>query len=420
MGLRSIFLVLCLVLALPTVALAAAPSATTGAATGVTRTGATLNGTVDPGGTATSWHFEYGTTEAYGLRSAGGDAEEPGPVSMAVQGLSPGTTYHYRVVAENADGTDQGADRTFSTPAGPALPGISSTAAREVGPTSASLRSRIDPNRGATSYHFEYGLSRSYGSRTPERPIGAGDSRVSVAETIEGLQPYRRYHVRVFATNEAGRSVSSDRAFTTQRQPTAVSLQLAAARTLWGDGIEVFGKVTGGGVGGVTVALERQDFPFAGPFSAFGAPAPIRASRDGSFRFYVPSLFSATRLRAVTRTTVSAISPTVTANVAVRVGATVRRATRRAVRVRGSIVPAVPNGRAVLQRLTRRGTWVFVRGTNPRAAGANRSRYGFKVRKRRGVRTYRVRVIARDGGAHVPGTSRSVRVPRLGPDPKRR
>ena len=61
---------------------------------------------------------------------------------------------------------------------------------------------------------------------------------------------------------------------------------------------------------------------------------------------------------------------------------------------------------------------MFVRGGNPRAAGDNRSRYRFKVRKRRGVRgrgvrVYRVRVIARDGGAHVPGTSRSVRVPSL-------
>ena len=82
-------------------------------------------------------------------------------------------------------------------------------------------------------------------------------------------------------------------------------------------------------------------------------------------------------------------------------------------RIRGSVVPAVPNGRAVLQRLSRRGTWAFVRGTRPRAAGSNRSRYGFKVRTRRGERTYRVRVIARDGGAHVPGTSRAVRVPGL-------
>ena len=411
-----LILVFCLLLALPAVALAAAPSATTGAASGVTRTGATLNGTVDPNGTATSWHFEYGTTTAYGLSSAGGDAgagEDPTAVAMAVQGLSAGTTYHYRVVAVNADGTAPGADRTFRTPSGPALPGISSTVARDVGTDSASLRSRIDPNRGATSYHFEYGLSTSYGSRTPERQIGSGDSRVSVADAIGGLQPYRRYHFRVVATNEAGRSVSGDRTFTTQRRPTGVSLQLAAPRTVWGEGIEVFGKVTGGGVSAIPVALERQDFPFAGPFSSIGAPAPLRTGRDGSFRFYVPTLFSATRLRAVTRTAVVVASPAVTANVAVKVGATVRRATRRAVRIRGSVVPAVPSGRAVLQRLTRRGTWVFVRGTRPRAAGSNRSRYGFKVRKRRGERTYRVRVIARDGGAHVPGTSRAVRVPGL-------
>ena len=136
----------------------------------------------------------------------------------------------------------------------------------------------------------------------------------------------------------------------------------------------------------------------------------MRANRDGTFRFYVPTLFSATRLHALTRTSVQAVSAPVTANVAVRVGARLRRGTRRAVRIRGSVVPAVPNGRATLQRLTRRGHWAFVRGTKPRAGGANRSRYGFKVRKKRSPQTYRVRVIARDGGAHVPGTSRAVTV----------
>ena len=408
-------LVLCLLLAVPAVALAAAPSATTGAASGVTRSGATLNGTVDPNGTATTWHFEYGTTSAYGLQSAGGDAgagDDPVAVSIPVGGLSAGTTYHYRTVAVNDDGTVQGADRTFRTPAGPALPGLSSTVAREVGPTSASLRSRIDPNRGATSYHFEYGLSSSYGSRTPERSVGAGDAAVPVAETIAGLRPYRRYHFRVVASNEAGRRTSRNRTFTTVRLPTAVSLSLAAPRTLWGEGIEVFGRVSGEGVNGIRVALERQDFPYLGPFSSSGAPASIRANRDGTFRFYVPSLFSATRLRAITRTAVVAASEPVTANVAVRVGATARRAGRRKVRIRGSIVPAVPNGRAVLQRRARGGRWVFVRGADPRAAGQNRSRYGFKVAKRRRARVFRVRVIARDGGAHVPGTSRGIRVKR--------
>ncbi|HET8953897.1 MAG TPA: fibronectin type III domain-containing protein [Solirubrobacteraceae bacterium] len=408
-----LILVLCLLLvaAVPAVALADAPAATTGAASGVTRSAATLNGTADPNGTSTTWYFDYGTTTAYGLQSAGGDAgaaNDPVAVSTALSGLSAGTTYHYRLVAVSADGTVTGADRTFRTAAGPSLPSLSSTGAREVGPTSASLRSRIDPNRGVTTYHFEYGLSSSYGSRTPERSAGSGDSPVAVAETIEGLQPYRRYHFRVVATNEAGQRVSRNRTFTTSRQPLAVSLSLAAPRASWGEGIEVFGRVTGNGVNGILVALERQDFPFAGPFSSIGAPAPVRANRDGSFRFFLPSLFSATRLRALTRTSVSAVSPAVTANVALRVGAGVRRASRRASRIRGSIVPAAPNGRAVLQRLTRSGSWVFVRGASPRAAGANRSRYGFKVRKRRAPRTYRVRVIARDGGAHVPGTSRSV------------
>jgi hypothetical protein len=413
MRLILVFLVL---LAVPAAALAAAPSATTGAASGVTRTSATLNGTVDPNQAATTWYFEYGTTTAYGLQSAGGDAgagDDPVAVSIPVSGLSAGTTYHYRLVAVNDDGTVQGPDRTFRTPAGPALPGVSSTGAREVGATSASLRSRVDPNRGATSYHFEYGLSSAYGSRTPERPIGAGDAPVPVAETIAGLQPYRRYHFRLVASNEAGRRVSRNRTFTTARLPTAVSLAVAAARTPWGEGVEVFGRVSGEGVHGIPVGLERQDFPFAAPFTSFGAPASIRANRDGTFRFFVPSLFSATRLRAITRTAVVAVSPPVTANVAVRVGRALRRGSRKAVRVRGSIRPAVPDGRAVLQRRSRSGRWVFVRGKDARAAGESRSRYGFKVRKQRRVRVYRVRVFPRDGGAHVTGTSRKVRVPKL-------
>ena len=409
-----LILVCCLLLGLPAAALAAgAPKATTGAATGVARSSATLNGTVEPNGAATDWHFEYGTTTAYGLQSPGadaGDGEGAIPVSVPVEGLSAGTTYHYRLVASNGDGGATGADRTFRTAAGPAVPGVSSTVARERGPTSASLRSRIDPNRGATSYHFEFGRSRSYGSRTPERDAGSGDEPVAVAETIEGLVPRRRYHFRVVATNEAGRRVSRNRAFTTRRQPTAVSLSLASRRTTWGQGIEVSGRVSGIGVNGIPVGMERQDFPFAGPFSSFGAPAPVRADRNGRFRFFVPSLFSATRLRVLTRTWVQAVSPPVTADVAVRVGAATRRATRRAVRIRGSVVPAVPDGRAVLQRRSRSGSWVFVRGGDLRALGANRSRYGFKVSKRRARRAYRVRVFPRDGGAHVSGTSRRVAV----------
>jgi NHL repeat len=79
---------------------------------------ATFHGQVVPQGEATSYFFEYGLTAAYGSRtpvdSAGAGT---GAVSVlaGVEGLSPDTTYHFRLVASNANGERQGADASFST-----------------------------------------------------------------------------------------------------------------------------------------------------------------------------------------------------------------------------------------------------------------------------------------------------------------
>jgi hypothetical protein len=99
-------------------ALAAAPAVTTGANAGVTYQSASLFGTVHPGGESTEVYFQYGPTNKYGAQSAptqlpaGTKAVE---VSIAIAGLSAGTTYHYRFVATNATGTALGADRTLVT-----------------------------------------------------------------------------------------------------------------------------------------------------------------------------------------------------------------------------------------------------------------------------------------------------------------
>lgn len=101
----------------------AAPLAVTGDASAVTSTGATVAGTVNPGGLAAAWNVEYGTSTAYGATAGGAPATSAGAAAEAVgttlAGLSPGTTYHYRVVAQHAYGTSLGADRTFTTPATP-------------------------------------------------------------------------------------------------------------------------------------------------------------------------------------------------------------------------------------------------------------------------------------------------------------
>jgi hypothetical protein len=99
-----------------------APTATTGPAGAVTGQSATVSGSVTPKGVPTSYHFEYGTTTAYGRTTSptgAGAGTGAVAVSALVGGLSAGTTYHYRIVASNAGGVATGADRTFTTIAPP-------------------------------------------------------------------------------------------------------------------------------------------------------------------------------------------------------------------------------------------------------------------------------------------------------------
>ncbi len=98
----------------------AAPAATTTAATSVASTTATVNGSVNPNGLATTYSFEYGTTTAYGTTTSSvsaGSGTSATTVSASLTGLSPGTTYDVQLVAQNADGTTGGGNITFTTPA---------------------------------------------------------------------------------------------------------------------------------------------------------------------------------------------------------------------------------------------------------------------------------------------------------------
>ncbi|GAC1320552.1 MAG: hypothetical protein NVSMB25_13100 [Thermoleophilaceae bacterium] len=104
-----------------------APLATTDPASAVTTVSATLNGTVNPRGSSTSVVFVYGTSTAYGSTTptqSAGDGRTAAPVSANLSGLTPSTTYHYRVEATNAYGRAVGADRTFTTAAAPLAPAI--------------------------------------------------------------------------------------------------------------------------------------------------------------------------------------------------------------------------------------------------------------------------------------------------------
>ena len=96
------------------------PLVATGAATNITQNGGTLQGSVNPLGFLTSYHFEWGTTPAYGGRVPASDADAGNgiasqAVSHELHNLAPGTTVHYRLVATNSFGAVLGNDQSFTT-----------------------------------------------------------------------------------------------------------------------------------------------------------------------------------------------------------------------------------------------------------------------------------------------------------------
>ncbi len=183
-------------------------------------TSATLKGGVYGKGETTQFYFEYGTTEAYGQRTAeheiaGAGLEEE---KEAVSGLTPGTLYDYRIVARNSYGTSYGADKVFLTPDEPLA---ETTAPKAVGYDDATLNGTIDPHGTKTGYYFEYGTSQSYGEHTAEVTVGSGTSDVRAVQSVDYLAENTTYHFRVVATTIYGTTYGADQTFSTGTAPLA-------------------------------------------------------------------------------------------------------------------------------------------------------------------------------------------------------
>jgi len=107
-----------LALCAPGALAATAPTATTSGAADVTYSSASVSGYVNPNGLATDYHFDYGTTTAYGTQTPlapAGNGTQAVRLAQELTGLRPGVTYHYRIVAVSSAGTSVGRDRSFRT-----------------------------------------------------------------------------------------------------------------------------------------------------------------------------------------------------------------------------------------------------------------------------------------------------------------
>ena len=231
----------------------APPVAVSAAPTNVTLTQATLNGTVNPSGsTVSSCHFDWGTTTGYGQQipcvSSPGEGVEPVAVSATLTALTPGTTYHYRLVATGPGGTVEGADEQLTTatpPPAPAAPAALSSSPTGATDSQGTLNGTVDPNGSAVSdCHFDWGTSSAYGHTVPcAASPGAGLAPVAVTAMLTGLAPGTTYHYRLVATGPGGTSYGADEQFTTPFAPTPLPLQCSGRAIVLITVVQVGSKV---------------------------------------------------------------------------------------------------------------------------------------------------------------------------------
>lgn len=202
---------------------------------------ALLFGSLNPQDGDTTWHWEYvddanfqatgyanasvepasdGFVGAFSGSTAVGEfpGNPPGTPRTPITGLTPGTTYHYRLVATNSGGRTDGPDQTLHTASG-TLPG-----ATDIAMTSATLTGVVNTNGHAATYHFDWGLV-GLDKSTPETPVGTNDTADHVVTApVTGLFPSHTYSVRLVLTLDDGTTITGDVGqFTTAPPPAATT-----------------------------------------------------------------------------------------------------------------------------------------------------------------------------------------------------
>jgi hypothetical protein len=199
-----------------------APVADTRAATNVSSTGATLNGSLNPRGTRTSFQFEFGTTTAYGSATpltADGAANRPGDVSAAVSGLAQGTTHHYRLVAVRGDQRFPGPDATFTTAGSPATAAPTVVPPKRPSLKQRARRARVTCTRRRGAFRCRVTragttLRVQLTMRKGKRVVGRGRGKAGKRITLRGAKAKPgRYKVTV-TLFERGRRASATKRVT--------------------------------------------------------------------------------------------------------------------------------------------------------------------------------------------------------------
>jgi len=256
----------------------------------------TVEGEVDPdsAGDVSGCEFRYGRDAAYadGSIPCSPGASEASPitgpahVSAGLSGLLPGTTYHYRLFAQNANGVQPGRDQTFTTPV--AIEGVTTGEATAVTKDSAVLSGSYVGDGQDVHYYFEYGTGTGYGQSAPTPPgndAGSASGEQGVAPVaLSGLKGETTYHYRLVASNSFGKAYGQDMTFTTAPAVTGLTTDPPTAVT--NEAADLHGSFDADG-------YDVHYYFEWGPTTAYGNVVPAPPGNDvgsGSGRESVPPL----------------------------------------------------------------------------------------------------------------------------------
>jgi hypothetical protein len=216
------------------------PDVTAAQVTAIKQQSAVLNGRADPdaahgGGPVTGCTFEYVDAADYNPSAvnpyAAGQTASCLPttpysaatnVAAGISGLTPDTVYHWRLIAENAEGVNRTADQMFTT-AGPATIEAQPATAEA---TNATIRANVDPYGYETKCHVQYvsetefqasGYAHAATQACTNENLDEGYTSVLARAYLKGLSLATVYHYRFLVESQAqaGALVEPDRTFET-------------------------------------------------------------------------------------------------------------------------------------------------------------------------------------------------------------
>jgi len=240
----------------------------------VATTSATVTGSVDSMGIYTSanvW-FQWGTTTDYGQITPMQTMYRTGLYTYHLQGLKPGTVYHFRALAISGSAgwiTARGPDNTFTTAALPVI-SVGTGMASGVTSNSAVLSGSIGSfgPSGFAYCWFEYGMDTTYGSKTPQQALNRPGNFTA---TVTGLSPGTAYYFRSVAFAD-GRPAGGQFSTFSTAASTELSITTRAASLISPSSALLHAYINSTG----SAPYIRAWFNF-GPVPEYGGSTPVQS-----------------------------------------------------------------------------------------------------------------------------------------------